>query len=228
MAWETYLFVLKLFWRRIGLLLTANILWILMSLLVVTWPAATAGLFYLVKRVVDEELLSDPESAVINDFWRGFRAEWRRSSSLALGSLAALVVLVVSLRFYGESTITLLNWLVGPISLLGLVWAGMQLYLYPLLIHRPERSPAAIAREAFLLTISYPLNTALTLLTALVLLAGATILAGPIFTVFFALIAIMQTVGLRTILAQRGELRLRLTPEQRAEQDRPRPPRSSA
>jgi uncharacterized membrane protein YesL len=219
MAWETYLLVLKLFWRRIGLLLAANILWLLLSLLIVTWPAATAGLFHLVKRVADEELLSDPESARIDDFWRGFRAQWGRSSILSLGSLAVLVVLVVSLRFYGASTITLLTWLVGPITLLILVWAGMQIYLYPLLIHRPERSPAAIAREAFLLTISYPLNTALNLLTALVLLAGATVLAGPIFTVFFALIAIMQTVGLRAILAQRGELTLQLTPEQRAKQD---------
>jgi uncharacterized membrane protein YesL len=215
MAWPTFLLVLKLFWRRLGLLLLANVLWLVMSLLVVTWPAATAGLFFLARRVADEELLSDPQPATIADFWRGFREQWRRSTILSLGNLAALMVIVVSLRFYGEGTIESLSWLVGPITMLGLVWAGTQLYLYPLLIHRPERSPLAVAREAFLMAISYPLNTIFTLLTTLVLLVAAAVLAGPILLVFFSLMAILQTVGLRTILAQRGELALQMTPEQR-------------
>jgi uncharacterized membrane protein YesL len=215
MAWDTFLLVLKIFWRRIGLLLLANVLWLIMSLLVVTWPAATAGLFYLARRVADEELLADPEPAVIADFWRGFREQWRRSSILSFGNLALLALIGFSLRFYGEGAIESLSWLVGPITLIGAAWAGMQLYLYPLLIHRRERSPFAIMREAFLMTISYPLNTFLMLLTTLVLLAAATILAGPVLFIFFSLIAIMQTIGLRTILAQRGELVLRMTPEQR-------------
>lgn len=222
MAWDTFLLVLTIFWRRIGLLLTANVLWLIMTLLVVTWPAATAGLFYLARRVADEELLADPEPAVIADFWRGFREQWRRSSILSIGNLALLALIGFSLRFYGEGSIESLTWLVGPITLIGAAWAGMQLYLYPLLIQRPERSPFEIAREAFLMTISYPLSTFLMLLTTLVLLAAATILAGPVLLIFFSLIAIMQTIGLRAILAQRGELTLRMTPEQREAQGRTR------
>lgn len=222
MAWDTFLLVLKTFWRRIGLLLPANVLWLLMSLLVVTWPAATAGLFYLARRVADEELLADPEPAVLADFWRGFREQWRRSSILSIGNLALLAVIGVSLRFYGAGPIESLSWLVGPITLVGAAWAGMQLYLYPLLIHRPERPPLEIVREAFLMTISYPLSTFLMLLTTLVLLAAATILAGPVLLIFFSLIAIMQTIGLRAILAQRGELALRMTPEQRETRGRTR------
>lgn len=184
MAWPTYLLALKIFWRRIGLFLTANLLWIAMSLPIVTWPAATAGLFYLARRVADEELLADPKPAVIGDFWRGFREQWRRSSLLSVGNLALLGVMLVALRFYSTSSIPLLNWLVGPISLCLIVWAGMQLFLYPLLIQRPDHSPWAIAREAFLITISYPLNAALTLLTTLILLIGALFLAGPILFIF--------------------------------------------
>jgi uncharacterized membrane protein YesL len=215
MTWPTYMLALKIFWRRMGLLLVANVLWVAMTLLVVTWPAATAGLFYLVRRVADEELLADPHSATIADFWRGFREQWRRSTLLSVGNLAVLGVLLVSLRFYGEGTIEALSWLVGPISLCLVVWAGTQLFLYPLLLHRIEQSPVAIAREAFLMTISYPLTTALTLLTVLILLAAAVILAGPILFIFFSLIAVLQTVGLRAILAQRGEMALQLSVEQR-------------
>lgn len=222
MTWPTFMLALKVFWRRLGLMLTANVLWLAMSLLVVTWPAATAGLFYLVRRVADEELLADPRPAAIGDFWEGFRLHWGRSTLLSLGNLAALGGLLVALRFYGEGTIEPLSWLVGPITLCIVVWAGAQLFLYPLLLHRPERPPLAIAREALLLTVSYPGAAFLSLLTNLALLAGALILAGPILLVFFALIAVLQTVGMRAILERRGELTLQLTAEQREARQRAR------
>jgi len=150
----------------------------------------------------------------------GFRLFWRRSSVLAIGDLLCLVAIVVALRFYGESAVAPLSWLVGPIMLIGLAWAGAQLYLYPLLIQRAERQPWAIAREAFLIAISYPLNTLSLLLTTLVLSVGATVLAGPILLVFFSFVAILQTMALRYILAQRGEISLVLTLEQREARER--------
>jgi uncharacterized membrane protein YesL len=220
MPWDIFMLVLRLFWRRMGLLLAANLLWLGLSLLVVTWPAATAGLFYLARRLAEEELTADPRPAVIGDFWAGFRMYWRRSSVLAIGDLACLVVIIVALRFYGESAVAPLSWLIGPLTLVGLAWAGAQLYLYPLLIQRAERQPWAIAREAFLIAISYPLNTLSLLLTTLVFSVGATVLAGPILLVFFSFMAILQTMALRYILAQRGEISLVLTLEQREARER--------
>jgi hypothetical protein len=225
MPWELFILTLRLFWRRMGLLLAANLLWLGLSLLVVTWPAATAGLFYLARRLAEEELTADPQPAVIGDFWVGFRRHWRHSSALAVGDLAAGVAIVLAMRFYGTSTIALLNWLAGPITLIGLAWAGAQLYLYPLLIERAEHRPWAVAREAFLIAISYPLSTISLLLTALALAIGATLLAGPILLVFFAFLALMQTMALRAILARRGELTLMMTPEQRAAREREHTPR---
>jgi uncharacterized membrane protein YesL len=220
MPWDIFMLVLRLFWRRMGLLLAANLLWLGLSLLVVTWPAATAGLFYLARRLAEEELTADPRPTVIGDFWAGFRMYWRPSSVLAIGDIACLVAIVVALRFYGESAVAPLSWLVGPLTLVGLAWAGAQLYLYPLLIQRAERQPWAIAREAFLIAISYPLNTLSLLLTTLVFSVGATVLAGPILLVFFSFMAILQTMALRYILAQRGEISLVLTPERREARER--------
>lgn len=214
--------VFRLFWRRLGLLLVANLLWLGLSLLIVTWPAATAGLFYLAQRVIEEELAADPQRATLQDFWTGFRMYWLRSSILAIGDLAVLVVIAVALRFYGETAVAPLSWLVGPITLIGLAWAGAQLYLYPLLIQRAGRQPWALAREALLIAISYPLNTFSLLLTLLVLAIAALFLAGPILLVFFAFQALLQTVALRYILFQRGELALTLTPEQREARERKR------
>jgi uncharacterized membrane protein YesL len=224
MAWELLMLALRLLWRRVGLLLLANLLWLGMSLLVVTWPAATAGLFQLAWRVAEEELTADPQPATIDDFWAGFRQHWRRGSILAIGDLAALGLIVLALRFYGESASPPLSWLVGPITLIGLAWAGAQCYIYPLLIHRSSARPWAVAREAFLMAIAYPLNTFSLLLTTVILSIGVTILAGPILLIFFSFVAILQTLMMRAILAQRGEIALQLTPDQRDQRDRARKP----
>ena len=228
MPWDIFMLVLRLFWRRMGLLLAANLLWLGLSLLVVTWPAATAGLFYLARRVAEEELTADPQTTVIGDFWAGFRMYWRRSSVLAIGDLACLAVIVVALRFYGESAVAPLSWLVGPIMLIGLAWAGAQLYLYPLLIQRAEAKGKAYDQSSQRVAWWQSLQAASTrralLLTALVFSIGATVLAGPILLVFFSFMAILQTMALRYILAQRGELSLMQTPEQREARARSRKP----
>jgi uncharacterized membrane protein YesL len=215
MVWEILSSAFLLFWRRIGLLLIANLLWLGLSLVLVTWPAATAGLFYLVSQIIEEDFMANPKPATINDFWIGFRTTWRAGSVLGFGNLLCWGVIVVSMMFYGSNMVTQLNWLVGPITLVGIAWGGAQMYLFPLLIQRPARKPWEIAREAFLMAISYPLNTFSLLLTVGVLGIASAILAGPILLVFFSFVAVLQTVAMRFILAQRGELVLRLSPDQR-------------
>ena len=97
MVWESVATASRLFWRHLGMLLVANILWLLLSLLIVTWPAATAGLFYLARRVVREELGSSPEEARLADFWDGFRRYWLRSTLLMAIDLAGLGLIFVAL-----------------------------------------------------------------------------------------------------------------------------------
>ena len=188
------------------MLVVANILWLLLSLPIITWPAATAGLFYLVRRVVQEELEASPRDARLGDFWDGFRQYWLRSSLLTVIDLAGLGVIAVALVFYGGSTEEPLRWLVGPIGLIGLVWITAQLYIYPLLLERTGSRPWEIMREALLMTVGYPLSSLSLLVTVLVLLIAAVALAGPVLFVFFAAIAMLQTVMLRQVLLQRGEI----------------------
>lgn len=222
MVWNILTSTLQLFWRRMGLLLLANMLWLGLSLLVIPWPAATAGLFYLAQRVAEEELAAHPRAAVIGDFWVGFKAHWQRSSILAVGDLLCALVIIAALLFYGQSSVAPLRWLIGPIGLVGLAWAGVQIYLYPLLIQRAGAPPLALAREAFFMAIGYPLNTFSLLLTGLIVTAAATILAGPVLLLLFAWLALFQTMALRSVLAQRGEIVLKLTPEQRDARERKR------
>lgn len=206
MVWDSFIIALQLFWRRLGLLLTANVLWLSLSIFIIPWPAATAGLFYLVQCVVREELETAPHYARIGDFWEGLRRHGLRCSLLSLINLACILLLVVVLLFYSRSSVDLLRWLVGPVGLMALAWLGSQLYIYPLMLQRPERSTWQVAREAFLIAITYPTFTISLLLTCLVITIAAVALAGPVLLVYFSLMAMLQTIALRVILAQRGEI----------------------
>jgi uncharacterized membrane protein YesL len=206
MVWDSVSTAARLFWRRIGLLVLANLLWLALSLPIITWPAATAGLFTLVRRVVAEELDGAPYEARIGDFWEGFKAHGVRGSLLTLLDLAGLSVIVVALNFYGRNAAEPLRWLIGPIVLVALVWLSAQLYVFPLLLQRLAYRPWEIMREALLIALAYPLSTLSLLLTSLIVAVAAVVLAGPVLFVFFSAMAMLQTVALRQVLIQRGKI----------------------
>jgi uncharacterized membrane protein YesL len=205
-VWQSTSLALKLFWRRLPLMILANAVWLLLSLLVVTWPAATAGLFYLAAGVVREELDDASQETRFAAFWAGFRAHGVRSTLLTSIVVLGLGVIVMALLFYGRSPVEPLRWLVGPIGLVGLVWVAAQLYVYPLLLKRPDLGPLGVLREAMLIAVAYPLVTIPLLLTSLILAVAAAILLGPVLLVFFSAMAMLQTVTLRLLLVERGEI----------------------
>lgn len=184
----------------------ANVVWLLVSLPLVTWPAATAGLFTLVRRVVAEELDQAPHETRMADFWAGFKEHGVRSSVLSAIGLGGVVTVAVAILFYSRSPLEPLRFLVGPILLIGLVWIAAQQFVYPLLLQRPARRPREILREALLTALGYPLLAFPLLLTSLILAAAAAVLAGPVLFVFFSAMAMLQTVTLRHLLIARGEI----------------------
>jgi uncharacterized membrane protein YesL len=195
----------RLYWRRLGLMVLANVLWLLLSLLVVTWPAATAGLYALMRRVVEEEVENAPHEATLRDFWDGFRQHGLRSALLTVLVLAGVIVIGVALLFYSRNAVEPLRWLIGPIGLVGLAWVAASLYVYPLLILLGSMSPFEIIRTAFLIAIGYPLSTLSLLIMSLVLFVASIVLAGPVLLVFFSAMAMLQTVALRQVLIEHGE-----------------------
>ena len=195
-----------LFYRRIGIFLSANILWILTSLPLITLPAATGALFYLINTVVVEERELDPHAATIADFWLGFRLHWRRSSLLGGLNVAALAIIIGSFFFYLQTDNDLLGWLVGPIFLIFLALLAMQLYLYPLFINSPQASVGEIFRSAFFYVLAHPVDSYVLISWLFILTVLCVGLGGPVLLLLFSLLAVIQTIALRMIRISRGEL----------------------
>lgn len=206
MAWSIFQLSIKIFYRRIGIFLVANVLWLLVSLPIVTIPAATAALFHLTQRVIAEERDLDLVFATSQHFWEGLRLHWQRATGLGFLTFTAQLLLFFTLRFYWTSPVEPLLWLIGPVLVISLVFLGMQLYLFPLLLAYPNESVWQLFRRAFFLTLSYPLDTLLLLVWLTMLIIGCFALAGPVLFILFALLALIRSMTLRIIRIQRGEI----------------------
>jgi len=168
--WSTY--------DHIGLLVLSNLLWLLLSLLVVTAPAAAAGLFHLTRETTRGE--SAEGGTGLTSFFTGFRTWFLPSLKLGAVELVTAAVLWVNIDFYSH--------LRGPAAIPGMVlsavmiWVAvffllMHAHLYPLLVGG-ESGLRALLKKAALLTLD---NVAFTIgitvqalaLSALCILTGA-------------------------------------------------------
>lgn len=205
-ATSAFFIALRLFYRRLGILLVANVLWIVTSLPLVTLPAATGALFYLTHRVVLEERQRHPHYARLGDFWAGFRRYAWRSTALWLLQLLSLLIILVAVRFYVFGPVQQLRWLMGPVILILLGWLGVQLYTFPLLIVFPQEPLFQLVRRAFYYFVAYPLYSLLLVAWLLILTFICVLLAGPVLLVLFSLLALVQTMSLRLLRVREGEI----------------------
>lgn len=114
-----------------GTVLVASLLWMLLSLLILPLPAATAALFFTLGRAADD-LAGNP----FNDFLTGLRTYWRRATIIGLPALVLGVALGVdALYFLGQSSTALrgVGWLFSSFFLL---WMTIMLMLWPVLVLR--------------------------------------------------------------------------------------------
>ncbi|MCA9899032.1 MAG: DUF624 domain-containing protein [Ardenticatenaceae bacterium] len=206
MAWMIVRLSARLFYRRLGTFLAANVLWLITSLPIVTMPAAAGGLFYLMSRVIADERDLDPDESAIGDFWVGFRRYWKQFSLIGFLDLAVVLLLGFTTYFYWQHPVELFNWLAGPLAICLLTFFFMQLYLFPLRLAYPEESVWSIFRRAFFLVITRPMDTVLLVTWLLILTAVCLTLAGPVLFLLFSTIALVQTFALRIIRIERGEI----------------------
>lgn len=155
-------------WARAGwraIVLTCA--WVVFSILVVTWMAATVALVYGVDRSGQPD-----DAGAWPEFLRGWRRHWKVALPLGAISLVVLAALLANLLFLsGQQGAPAFLLLVGTVLLLAL-WAMGMLSLVPalvLLAHLPWRDSV---RTGLLLAFRHPFWT-LALVFAAVLIATA-------------------------------------------------------
>jgi uncharacterized membrane protein YesL len=199
-AWLVFVAALRLTFHRIGLLLVINVLWWLLMLPLITWPPATAGLFHVVRRLTR---LEESEQTTWRHFFAGFKLYWLKSWQLMAINLAIGFVIIVSFLFYLARSQFLLRLVSVPIFYIMLVWLGMQLYLFPLLIEQKNKQIKLIFKNAIVLALGNVVFTAVLGLLLLSVILVTTTLSGPLLIILISFLTVSQTLALQELLGVR-------------------------
>ena len=189
-SWLTFTAAIRLTFWRIGTLLLGNVFWLLLTLLIVPGPPASAGLHHLTRRLVDPE---QEDYTTWRHFFDGFQAYWLLSWQVTGLNLAIGIVLLVNFFFYFFSPNQYVQLIAIPMFYAVLVWLGMQIYLFPLLIEQSDKSIRLIFKNALLLTIKNPGFTFTFGLLLLSMILVCTALGGPVLLILFAFLAVGRT-----------------------------------
>ena len=187
-----WIFLLDAFYNGYELI-KINFIWVLLTLPVITAPAATGGLYYATNQLAHQNVAS------WNIFFEGFRKYWWMSWRWLLANVVVLIILGGGYLFYGQIQTSLGTLLQGFLMVLIAVWLLLQVYTYPLLLEQEERSFIIALRNSlvfFLRAPGYSLSLAVVVLGLAVL---STYLRVPWF---------LFTAGLIAYLANRGMLHL--------------------
>lgn len=185
-AWYYDLFVL------IGV----NVMWALLSILILPMGPATAGLFYICNEVAKGEPIS------FSMFFAGMKRHARQGLILWLILVLIAALLIVNIVFYLNLASTM-GQIIGIIWMYVTVfWAFLLNYPFALLVQMETPSISKILRNAALLTMdNVVLTVSLSLLTLLVI--GLSIFPLgflPFALGFFAWLAIFQNKALSLLI----------------------------
>jgi len=189
-VWDIITLSVKQIFQRMAFWILPNLWAVLLSIPIVTWPAAKAALY---KTVMDG--LRDPSGIRIKPrqvFRQAFFQHLSKSILLSFFNLLVLVTILTSIYFWIGQGQRLLNYVAIMALLLFMMWWMCQPFLFPIMVENPSLSLPQLIRQAIILVSRQPLNAFLvTLTTTLITLLGL-VLLGPILLLVPSLAALIS------------------------------------
>jgi len=183
----------RLLYERFPFWLKINFWFLLLSLPLITAPAAKASLY-----AVTASGLRDPAGTKIQgkqELLSNLPKHITKAWAITATKWISFIIITFSIVFW----ITRDAWPLRLISLLSFyslfLWRQTACFLYPVLIEHPELSTREIITHAFLLAFRKPFETLLLMVVSNLLLFFGIILMGPVMLFIPALRAIIQIQG---------------------------------
>lgn len=127
-------------------LIFANLMWVVLSLPIITMPAATAGLFaYMTERIRGKQ----PE--LIRVYFSGMRQYWRKATVIGVIDLiiAGLVILNLSIFSFMDSSGDIVAFIARSVTIfVALALVIVNFYLWPMLVLYEDPSLMTLLRNA--------------------------------------------------------------------------------
>ncbi|MBN2044353.1 MAG: hypothetical protein JW757_04965 [Anaerolineales bacterium] len=192
-SWDVVVLTFQLAFQQIQFWVRPNIWLVLLSLPMVTAPAAKAALYQTVAAGLRDPALirTNPRHEVKSGFFNYF---WL---SLGLVLLKWLIFAII----FGATLfwITRKTWLLQSVSIITFyvlaIWWLSSGYLYPILIHDQNRNIFVIARKALKLALTKPFDSLLFSVVSTLLSLLGIVLLGPILLIIPSLRSILHLQG---------------------------------
>jgi hypothetical protein len=168
-------------WNSMVGLASLNLLWLVISLTVVLFPPATAGMHGVTYSI------ARGKGQHIEDFWGAARRYAALSWLWAGANLLVIVIVYADVVFYnvvgGIFGLALQVVLIG----LGLLWMAMQFYFWPFMMVQEDKRFWLALRNAAFLALGAPLYTLLmvTIAGLILIVSGLIIVPFAVFTLSF-------------------------------------------
>jgi hypothetical protein len=206
-AWQVFRAALRDLWSDLFTTAVVNLLWAILTLLVVTAPPAMLALFSVGSRIAH----GDPTDA--GDFFRAFIRSWRTGWRWGAVQVVMLFLLVGDVVLTGQLSSSSGARLAQGLYLAALVvWLLLQLYTLPFLFEQETPSVRLALRNGALMLGSNPaFSIALGLLLLFALVAGTllffvTFAAGGVFVALVANHAVLNRLAAQRPTGKQGKV----------------------
>ena len=176
----------------------ANLLWALLSLPIITAPAAWAALVYMSRCAYLNSTVS------LDDFWQGFRANLKRGAVMALLNVLVLGINIWNLLAYQNQASALALGLRAVWLLALAAWILLQFYMWPLLYELKQPSLLGAFRNAAVMILRNPLYSFTLFIIILLLGIISTVLVGAWVLVTASALAALSSGAVLERLAVAG------------------------
>jgi uncharacterized membrane protein YesL len=192
-AWDVVVLSFKLIYERIHFWIRPNILSVILSIPVITAPAAKAALYHTVASGLLDPGGSDVQ--VRQAMKTGFLRFFGKALLVSLIKLLSLAVILASIYFWITRPETALHF-VSVLSFYGLViWWFASAYVYPVMVTNPKSDVIEIIRKALQLGFHKPFESLLfALVNSLLLILGLALL-GPVMLIVPAARSVLAIQG---------------------------------
>lgn len=177
-----------------------NFLWVGLSLTVVLFPPATAGVYAMTNSIARGQ----------GQQWDVFLANAKQygwiSVRWALLNGIVLIVLAVNLMFYGAAEGTLSAVVLIVLIVVGLLWLAVQFYFWPFMLEQEQKSVRIALKNALFLTLAEPLYTAVMLSTTALVSVLSIVLVLPVAVATISFISLLANRAVIERLTAYGKM----------------------
>jgi uncharacterized membrane protein YesL len=180
---------LGMWWREFMVLILFNLAWLALQLPLITGPAATAAMFAVARRVIDNEIVEPV------DGWIAFKRLFIPGLKWGGVNLLIAVALIGNFQLYGAAEGPLWSLLRIAWGIIALIWYTLNLFYWPFWLQQEDQGMRSTLRNCAVMAVKRPVMC-LTLAVATISLFGFSIIfAAPLAVGAMAVAALIATLA---------------------------------